>query len=974
MKKRTRILSAAVCAALVGGMVPVALGAQNNTASAGAPVTADTTQKKWAAKLGDSAMTPQTLSDSYIYAASGSTLYKIDLSNGSYDSAELKSDVSDTEDALTVADGMVFVPITGGKIQAFDADSLKSLWVSEERSDEVDTSITYEDGMIYAGTASGYIGMTTSDDDTENTTETKSVTWSTDIASGSDVYVDENAVIFGGADGNLYALDAEDSANKLDSVTLDSPAGSSLIAEDGVLYFTAENGTLYRVPVQSGGAFGDAQKYDLGGTASAPTVENGRIYAGVSGGSDTGTGSIAVLTYDETDGLTKEYSVETNGFAKGAPLAIADGDDVQVYYTTLETSGALYTFTDSADSSSAEDEAIYTPSDEMAGAGGTAVSADSSGNLYYKLGTGELIALEEKESDDVNADPKLSKVSASRKVNDTSKAKIKLNASKKGTVYYVVTDASVTEAPDVYTEGKSESVKSGSDTITIDGLDNNKKTVWLGLQDENGKTSEVKSVTLEQVISAEITVTPKKATLKVKSGGTKLTPADESRAKDGVYIYNLVVGESYKLSASHEGYESSSETITAKANKTSYKVTLKSQNSKLSYLSVSSSLTNQTADFTLSPTFQPSVTEYKAKTNADTGTVYLWLRASSNSAKCTVYGTKGVDASGMNSKKKISGDSYGGYERYAVKLKSSASRATLTIKVKSDSGTTGTYTVKVQRADKTAPVISNITTKTKRTGAQSATIAIKSSEKATGYLKVANIGVVPTNIVSEGSKFNIKKGETIININGLASIARNIYIVAQDSAGNTSAKLKISIPSYATNTASPSTSRTTTPSSGSTSTVRSGTTATTTPSTGTTTSPVSSGTAADTNSTAGTTAADGTVIDDTATTTVDGSYDTTGTDSGYTYDGATDDALTVDDAEAAVDSTDVEAVNNGSVPDNSVISSGMPTWAVLLIIVIICAAALGGYAFWTKKKQNGKNPDEKKTDDKTNDNEPKDKK
>ena len=49
-------------------------------------------------------------------------------------------------------DGMIFVGLSGGKIQAFNAKTLESLWIyTDPLGGQPNTSPTYHDGYIYVG-------------------------------------------------------------------------------------------------------------------------------------------------------------------------------------------------------------------------------------------------------------------------------------------------------------------------------------------------------------------------------------------------------------------------------------------------------------------------------------------------------------------------------------------------------------------------------------------------------------------------------------------------------------------------------------------------------------------------------------------------------------------------------------------------------------------------------------------------------
>ena len=54
--------------------------------------------------------------------------------------------------APTYAEGMIFVGLEDGTIQAFDAETLESLWIYEApRGGQPNCPIAYKDGYIYTG-------------------------------------------------------------------------------------------------------------------------------------------------------------------------------------------------------------------------------------------------------------------------------------------------------------------------------------------------------------------------------------------------------------------------------------------------------------------------------------------------------------------------------------------------------------------------------------------------------------------------------------------------------------------------------------------------------------------------------------------------------------------------------------------------------------------------------------------------------
>lgn len=59
---------------------------------------------------------------------------------------------------------------------------------------------------------------------------------------------------------------------------------STIVYNNGYVYFTTKGGYLYRVAMNADGTFGAVASYNLGGAAtSTPVVYKGRIYVGVCG-------------------------------------------------------------------------------------------------------------------------------------------------------------------------------------------------------------------------------------------------------------------------------------------------------------------------------------------------------------------------------------------------------------------------------------------------------------------------------------------------------------------------------------------------------------------------------------------------------------------------------------------------------------------------------------------------------------------
>jgi outer membrane protein assembly factor BamB len=117
---------------------------ENNGHTAGAtPRAAVEASLKWQPKTftstaqWNSAGTPIIVGD-YIYIAVGNKLYKINKSTSEMVSAKLGSAAEGAADAqigytsfIAYGDGKIYVPLSGGDVQAFDANTLKSVWYAK---------------------------------------------------------------------------------------------------------------------------------------------------------------------------------------------------------------------------------------------------------------------------------------------------------------------------------------------------------------------------------------------------------------------------------------------------------------------------------------------------------------------------------------------------------------------------------------------------------------------------------------------------------------------------------------------------------------------------------------------------------------------------------------------------------------------------------------------------------------------------
>lgn len=250
----------------------------------------------------------------------------------------------------TYADGMIFCPITGGKIQAFDAKTLESKWTfTDELGGQNNCSITYADGYLYTGYWNG---------ETKNANlvcvkaSDGSLVWKKTVAGGfywAGSTVVGDAVIVGTDDGasgftgdsHLFALNKKN-GDVISDITLagmgDQRSSIAYSAEKGRAYFTTKNGYIASVAVNATtGALSDLKSSKVASQATSTPVVYGDIVLFSAGSgvvpNSNGNGNFIVADANTLEGL---YAV---------PMLAYPQASVLVSTAYLKETGKLYCYT-----------------------------------------------------------------------------------------------------------------------------------------------------------------------------------------------------------------------------------------------------------------------------------------------------------------------------------------------------------------------------------------------------------------------------------------------------------------------------------------------------------------------------------------------------------------------------------------------------------------------------------------------------
>lgn len=428
------ILSAAPASNLpdYSGEWPTFRNSKNNNALTNTvtPDSAATAELKWVKKYGTgwSASTSiPIIVNNNVYFIMGSKIIRADKATGDVlREGTLKGSAGFSTNSLVYAEGMVFAQVGNGVIQAFNADTLESLWVTEAIGGQTISPITYYNGYIYTGMWRGETNMqnfacfSVTDEDPTNGFETKYATWLMPHMGGYywvGAYVNDVCAVFGSDDGTsdsnsptavLYSVNPV-TGSVIDTINdVKGDIRCCVVYDSGRVYFTTKGGYLYSVGLNSNGTFDHAsiKSIQIGSmSTSTPVIYKGRLYVGCSGkgydwDDDSGSG-IAVV--DVSGGkLDIIYKASTPGYPQAGALVStafeAATGKVYVYTTYNKNPGGIYIIEDSAGQTepSANNGDLYVPEKAYQQYCISTICADSEGTLYYKNDSGALIAVKSK--------------------------------------------------------------------------------------------------------------------------------------------------------------------------------------------------------------------------------------------------------------------------------------------------------------------------------------------------------------------------------------------------------------------------------------------------------------------------------------------------------------------------------------------------------------------------------------------------
>lgn len=390
----------------------------NGITSVATPTGKEYAALKWTKKLGTgwtAAPSVQIIVDDALVVMLGTKkIYKLDLETGEVLSeGDLTSAPNWGYTPPAYADGLIYAPLSGGTVQALGAKSLNSAWTyTDELGGQSLSPITVSDGKVYTGFWNGEAkdaNFVCLDAKTGEKLWSYTVTggfyWAGSVAIGDYIAVgtDDGASGTSGDSKLLvfkksYAEDEEIAPVSTATLTGCGDQRSTLTYADGSVYFTTKGGYLCSAKIDDKtGTISDLKTVSFGAqSTSTPVVYGDYLYFGTGSGISS-SGSSGNFVIAERESLNVVGFVGLKGYPQCSMLmsnAYEETDGYLYFYSTYNMNpGGVSLIKVKAD------DVTKTELVELYDAKGyeqyciSSVICDENGNLYYKNDSGNVFCI-----------------------------------------------------------------------------------------------------------------------------------------------------------------------------------------------------------------------------------------------------------------------------------------------------------------------------------------------------------------------------------------------------------------------------------------------------------------------------------------------------------------------------------------------------------------------------------------------------
>lgn len=407
------------------------------------PISAEEGTLYWASKLGNGydsgAVGSPIIVNNELITYASNKIFRVDTVTGQIIKTGIMAGTSSFAiTSPTYAEGMVFVALSDGKIQAFDAVSLESLWIYKNPlGGQPNCPLTVHNGYLYTGfwneeqRYANFVCVSITDEDPSNGNETKRESWYHNHLGGfywAGAYANDDFVLVGTDDGTSSCTSQTSSMLLFDSLSgklldswdgLDGDIRSTVVYDNttNAYYFTSKGGTFYSFKVSKssdGWEIGSTWSVKLNNGAEniktnppmstcSPVVYNGRAYVGVSGTGQFNNYSGHNITVIDLNSKKIAYKAMTQGYPQTSGLLTTAYDGyAYVYFIDNATPGILRVLRDKPGQTSADymtqegsytsAYALFTPTGDQAQYAICSPIVDEYGTFYFKNDSAYLMA------------------------------------------------------------------------------------------------------------------------------------------------------------------------------------------------------------------------------------------------------------------------------------------------------------------------------------------------------------------------------------------------------------------------------------------------------------------------------------------------------------------------------------------------------------------------------------------------------
>ena len=414
----------------------------NSVTDAAVPIAAEEGTLYWANQIGEgfdsNAVGSPIIVDGDLITYAGNTIYRVDAVTGEI----LLTGTMDHKSSFAITpptyyEGMVFVALSNGTVQAFNAETLESLWIYKDPlGGQPNCPLTVHDGYLYTGFwnsetgDANFICISVTDEDPADAEESKCASWFYTKKGGfywAGAYVTDEYLLVGTDDGTNSGKSQSSSLLLLDNETgklldswdnLNGDIRSTIVydAATDAHYFTSKGGSFYSVQVaETENGLKITNQWDVtlsngsGNSAmstSSPSVYNGRAYIGVAGIGQFAAYSGHNISVIDLGSKKIAYSVETQGYPQTSGLLTTAYEKTNgytyVYFFDNMTPGKLRVLRDKPGQTSPNylttengretAYALFTPTGDQAQYAICSPIVDEYGTVYFKNDSAHLMA------------------------------------------------------------------------------------------------------------------------------------------------------------------------------------------------------------------------------------------------------------------------------------------------------------------------------------------------------------------------------------------------------------------------------------------------------------------------------------------------------------------------------------------------------------------------------------------------------